>query len=522
MTGKSRNLRRASLPAGAGHGQMRCRAGNHQTNYETRLEEFMNQLSDKTEQPVSRVGYWVKKALYGGAVLGLAMTMGAQSALAGGGVGKGFKQFTPFSRIATLPVVRVQGQVDHKATYAKARAASVALAAYVARMKEADMLGSDVIQGIDWKLGGTSGECLETRTCTDEEIDHAVLQIPSPEPIDPNDPAYLEDGTVTKSNTKKGNVIEFCNKKYASMAMGVAPIIDDRPVVNGYAHAPALPCEVSIWNDDKHIYVEMLDPAAIFTLFFSDVLFSEDMQDKNFAKALNAMPPQVKDEIKATIYAALSEFDPDMQMLDKMIGPRYDSMDQIIAAVDGSPYDSPYLHMSYTKQDGGVFTETESKMVAQTIIDTMSKHGDPGAGTHPTVINDAGDTLDSILTPKSSWRSARTAPITIPGKNHIIEACSPKYAKMAMGTGLHHVNALPCEITVKIIDGGNKLVVSYLDPAFMLGALFADISDADKEKFAEIPGYIMSDLQKIVAAALDVELEIELNAPVRKEINMLP
>jgi len=261
---------------------------------------------------------WVRKALYGGAVMGLTMTVAATSAVAGSPTTKqGFKQFTPVSRIAQMNVVRNKGQIDYAASYAKARAASVAVATYVARMKEADMLGPDVIQGIDWKLGGTSEGCISTRTCTDHEIDEAVLRIPSPTPIDPNDPAYLADGTVTKANTKKANVLDFCNKKYASLAMGVTPIVGDKKVVNGYSHAPALPCEVSIWLDDDKIYVDMLDPSAIFTLFFSDVLFSEDMQDRDFADALTAMPPQVKDEIKAIIYAALSEFDPDTKQLDK-------------------------------------------------------------------------------------------------------------------------------------------------------------------------------------------------------------
>jgi len=304
------------------------------------------------------------------------------------------------------------------------------------------------------------------------------------------------------------------------MAMGVAPIIGDKKIANGYAHAPALPCEVSVWNDDQHIYVDMLDPSAIFTLFFSDTLFSANMQDPAFAEALYAMPPQVKAEIAAIIHAALTEFDPNTKAMDQKIGPVYDSIEDIIEVVDASPLDSPYLHMVYTKVDGGTFTDAESKMVAQTIINTMSIHGNADAGTHSTVINADGDTLDSILSPKSSWRSARTAPISIPGKNHIIEACSPKYAKMAMGTGLHHVNALPCEITVKTM--GNELVISYLDPSFMLNAMFADISDVDKAKFGAIPGLINADLQAVVKAALDVNLGIALNEPTRRVINMLP
>ncbi len=483
----------------------------------------MKNIDEKRMQSrVALLGRSVRKAMYASALLSLGLFATPTLADDNGVRSNGFGHMSPFSRIAKLPVVRDKGRVDYQATYAKARAASVAIADYVARMKEADLLGTEVIKGVDWKLGGTSAECLETRVCSDTEIDHAVLQIPSPEPIDPTDAAYMADGTVTRANTKKGNVIEFCNKKYASMAMGVEPIIGDRKVVNGYAHAPALPCEVSVWNDDQHIYVDMLDPSAIFTLFFSDVLFSADMQDPAFAEALYAMPPQVKSEIVSIVYAALQAFDPEMKAMDQMIGPDYQSIDDIVAVVDASPLDSPYLHMVYTKQDGGLFTEAESKLVAQTIINTMSKHGEPDAGIHPTVINAEGDTLDSILSPKSSWRSARSEPITIPGKNHIIEACSPKYAKMAMGTGLHHVNALPCEITVKIIDGGSKLVISYLDPAFMLNAMFADIPEEEKVAFGNIPELINTDLQAIVAAALDVNLEITLNAPQRKIINMLP
>ena len=479
----------------------------------------------KSEMKSSTLGRLIKKALTGTAVVGLAMAMGSTSVMAAKGDGNGaqsygFGSMTPFSRVAKIPVVKVKGQIDHKATYAKSRAASLAIATYVARIQEADTLGSDVIQGIDWKLAGTSAECLDTRVCTDDEINHNVLQIPSPEPIDPMDATYLLTGVVTPANTKKANVVEFCNKKYASMAMGVTPIVDTRKLANGYAHAPALPCEVSVWNDDQHIYVDMLDPSAIFTLFFSDVLFSADMQDPVFADALMAMPPQVKAEIVAIIHAALAEFDPDTKAMDQKIGPVYSSVQDIIDVVDASPLDSPYLHMVYTKVDGGLFTDAESKHVAQTIINTMSKHGDADAGKHPTVINAAGDTLDSILSPKSSWRSARIAPISIPGKNHIIEACSPKYAKMAMGTGLQRVNALPCEITVKTM--GTELVISYLDPYFMLAAMFADISDEDKAKFGAIPGLINDDLQAVVKAALDVNLGIALNEPTRKIINMLP
>jgi uncharacterized protein (DUF302 family) len=457
-----------------------------------------------TNKSGSTVGRWVQKALYGSAVLGLAMTMGMQSAVAGAPTTKkGFKHITPFSRVAMMPIVKgAKGEIDYEATYAKANAAAVAVAHYLVENIESETLGADVIQGYDWKLGGESDGLPNAfgETNDDFEIADTILRIPTPERINPTLPA-------SKANTLKTNVIEFCNKKYASMALGVAPIVDDNKIVNGYTHAPALPCEVSIWNDDKHIYVDMLDPSAIFTLFFTDVLLSDDMNDRAFADAITAMPPQVKSEIKAILYAVLSDFDPDLDTMDKMIGPRYTSMEQIIGAVDASPEDSPFKHVAYTKTGGGTFTAVDSKAVAQTIIDTLSKEGS-NPGVHPTVINEDGDTLDSILSSGSSWRSGRLTPITIPGKNHVIEACSPKYAKMAMGTGAHHVTALPCEISVQIIDrdgdgAKESLVVSYLDPHFMLGALFADITEEEAIKFAAIPGNIMDDLQKVVAAALE-------------------
>jgi uncharacterized protein (DUF302 family) len=479
---------------------------------------------DKSRAPARS---WVKKALCAGAILGLAASMGTQTALAND------FEMRPFSRIAKLPVVKVNDVIDYDLTDARAKAAALFLADYVATTVDSG-------EGGDWVLGGTSFECRENQNCgvypaDPDEIKHAILGIPAPLPINP---------TVEGSPTKKASVLDFCNKKYAAQALGVKPIIggttdtkeDDKYVVNGYSHTPALPCKVSVWNDDKHIYVDMKDPNAIFSLFFTDVHFSEEMTVDTFAKAIRALPRQVKTEIKAIVHDAMlgfaadptGDFDPNtVELLDKAIGPKYTSMDQVTQAVDDSPEDSPYKHVGYTRKHGGDFDSEDAAAVTQVIINTMSIHGNPDAGMHPAKIK-GGKNLESILSPGSSWRSARPTPLPLPGKNYVIEACSPKYAKMAMGTGLHHVTALPCEITVQVIDrtgDGSKetLVVSYLDPHFMLGALFADISEDDVAAFADIPGNIMDDLQKIVAAALDYRYSgIMLNPGVQFSYDMLP
>jgi uncharacterized protein (DUF302 family) len=482
-----------------------------------------NQFAHKKAE--NSVSGWVKKALFGGATLGLAMTLSVPSALAGNG-NDDFATVTPYSRIARLPVVKdAYDQVDHVATYAKVKAAALALANYVALYKDATVLGDNIIKGEDWVLGGTSLACRKTQTCTADEIKKAIIEIPTPQPINPNDATYLATGKVTEANTKKASVLDFCNEVFAKQALGVSPIVGDKKVVNGYSHTPALPCKVSIWNDDDHIYVDMKDPNAIFSLFFTDVLFSAEMADPAFAEAISDLPPQVKSEIRAVVLHAMNEFDAKTKTVDKALGSKFLNMDQVVDVVATSPYQSPYKHVGYTKADGSAFTAADSLNVTQAIINTMSVNGVAGAGTHPTVVD--GVTLDSILSAGSSWRSARATPMTLPGNNHVIEACSPKYAKMAMGTGVHHVTALPCEVTVQIIDKDKNgtaetLAISYLDPHFMMNAMFGDITEEEKIAFTPVTDYIMDDLQKIVAAALATNSGIALNPGEQISYNMLP
>ncbi|MFV9616833.1 MAG: DUF302 domain-containing protein, partial [Gammaproteobacteria bacterium] len=327
---------------------------------------------------------------------------------------------------------------------------------------------------------------------------------------------------------KKANIIEFCNSHYAKMALGVDPITgvkgepDAKYVVNGYSHATALPCELATWNDDKNIYVDMLDPNAIFSIFFTDVLISAEMQDPEFAAAITALPVAVKSEIKAVVSNALVVAGIKFNTHDKAMGPEYKTVEDIFEVVAASPNKSPYMHVAYTKRDGGTFEAGETSAVAMAIIEAMSIHGEDDAGTHDWDV-------ESILSDGSSWRSARHEPLGLPGtpeKNWVIEACSPKYAKMAMGTGMHHATALPCEIAVQRVDrdgdgSTESLVISYLDPFFMFGAMFSDMSEEDMAALGDVPGYIIDDLQFIVKHALDTS-DTELNSGVQFWYTMLP
>ena len=446
----------------------------------------------ETNKSGSTVGSWVKKSLCAGIVMGLAMS--ASMSIAGEKPKKdNGNTMTPFARIAHVQVVKDEyDNIDREATYIKAKAVATAIATYVAEVNDSAESGFPA----DWIVGGMEGGTT---------IEDAILRIPSPEPIDPDN---LDLGI------KKVNVMDLCNGYYASQALGVVPIKDENgnpatgdKVVNGYSHATALPCELATWNDDENIYIDMLDPNAIFSIFFTDVLVSDEMLDQDFAAAITALPVAVKDEIKTVVYKALDAAEIKYNTMDKAMGPKYKTVEDIFDVVAASPNQSPYMHVAYTKLSGEAFGSGETSAVAQAIIEATSIPGEEGAGTHTWDV-------DSILSEGSSWRSARHLPLGLPGtpeKNWVIEACSPKYAKMAMGTGMHHATALPCEISVQRVDldengSTESLVISYLDPFFMFGALFSDMTDEEKADLGDVPGYIIDDLQFIVKHALDNEV----------------
>ena len=406
-------------------------------------------------------------------------------------------KMTPFTNVARINGVRGPGGIDYVASDDKAKAIATAIATYVAVTDESGAIGTET----NWVLGGLEGEA------TEEAIEEAILRVPTAQPIDPDLP-------MSSTNRKKVNVIELCNRTFAQKAMGLAPIIegdDTTKIVNGKIHAPALPCEVSVYTEGSQIYVDMLNPEAIFTLFFTDVLFGPQMQDPDFAAALQSLPAVVNEEIKSIIYAALEEYGFRYTAMDKDLGPRYQWLDDVVEVVDAAPYDSPFVHFAYTKMDGTAFTGEELATIAQTIVDTLSLDG----------IHDPA--LDAQLN-STDWRSARPNPLPIPG-NQVIEACSPANAINAMSLGLDHATALPCEIALTLMDDNNTLLVSYLDPHFMFGALFNDafnqLSKEELEEFMSLPPEVLADLQTIVQYTFDNYVG-GLNPPTQMFYNMLP
>ena len=428
------------------------------------------------------------------------------AAIVGGNTYADKKQYskihlTPFTNVATINAVTGPGGINHAASDQLARDVATVIATYVAITNTEEVLGTDS----NWVLGGLEGEP------TDDAIEEAILHIPTPFAIDPDYPVDYP------GNRNKVHLIEMCNKVFAQKALGLLPVVDDdenTKIINGTIHAPALPCETAVYFDGTKIQIDMLNPVAIFTLFFTDVLFGEQMLNPEFAQEIQALPVKVNDEIVTIIYTALEGAGVTFTEKRKPLGPKYQWLDEVVEEVANTRYLSPFVHFTYVYSPPHPEATLDVKAIAESIIVAASTNG-----IHDPLLNEQLNEKD--------WRSARPGPLPIPG-NQVIEMCSPTNAIKAMSTGLHHATALPCEVALTAIEDKDedvtKLLVSYLNPHFMFNALFKDafnqMSDEELEEFAALPPLVLKDLQAIVAWGL--QNHTELGAPEQVCYGMLP
>lgn len=406
------------------------------------------------------------------------------------------KMFSPFVRVATVDAVfNDDGTVNEWQSYVKGQAIGTAIATYIALSNEAFTLGFPS----DWIVAGDS-----------------VLTVPSKQQV------TKPDGTKT---VKKVQVIEICNKAYAQKALGVVPIIADVPdsaIPNGFIHAPALPCEISVHFEGDQIHINMLNAEAIFTLFFTDVVTSDLMLDPEFKEQMQILTEAVKSEMSAMIYAALDANTIAFNFTDDMAGPVYRNIGDAVSTVAHTENQSPYVHFVYSKEDGSFFSKEELAAIAATVTMTLTYEGQEGvtAGVHEEELESMLSTYDGK---SSSWRAARDIPLGMPDGSKVVEPCSPTYAKEAIDTTrLDHASALPCEIAFRLINGDSELLVSYLDPNFMFGVMFNDMSDEEIADFGDIPAVVLDDLQMIVNYSLENDLQgIVLDGGVQVFYDML-
>ena len=411
--------------------------------------------------------------------------------------------FSPYERVAVFPTVKdADGNLDEIATYAKVAQLANTFAKHVANVDEPTS-DSETFKGANWILGGLESKTA-TNDFTDDDVKHHMLGIPTKLKID-------STKDMSKTNTKKVKVVEVCNSTYAAKALGVKKVggDDGAVVANGIYHTTALPCEVTIYNDADAIYVDMLNPETIFTLFFTEVFDSAEMANPAFVADMMALPTQVKNEIFAMIYNAFDASGETYTKTSIKMGTIYSSMSKVKATTDTANGGSePYRHYSYASDGAKEFTKDDAHDIAAKIITVMTSDEEGAVGVQESALLTtlASQTQDAPVQP--AWRSGRVEPLKVPGGSWIVEACSPVYAKEALTTGEFHTAALPCEIAVFVNPDDNTTIdISFLNPEFMFGAMFTDglmgMTSDQEAYFGNIINNINGDLKVIVDYAME-------------------
>ena len=368
---------------------------------------------------------------------------------------------SPYQRVAIIP----------NATWDDVPGLAGKIAQYVVNTNEATALGLPT----NWVIAG------------------ANTGAPIPETYEPSDllPIPAIGG--------KSRVVEFCNKAYATEAVGT-----------GRFHGSALPCEVSVHSDGTNVYVDMLDAEAIFNIFFTDAE-GTDAEMEAFAQ----MASDVKSELRIMIKAGLEDTNESISGTgDTFSGVNVTYTESTLAmgpAFTQSKIDndiafrSPYIVYKYQLNGGGTFAKgTDDKILAEDIIAALG-----------TDIATADKTLGlEGLSALSAWRSGRPEPIAIPNVQ-VVEACSPKYAAKATKLGNEYITALPCEFTVYVDetdDTNQTIAISFLSPSFMFGTMFegavqnafmnGDITKADVIEYSTLADVVYADLRMIVDHAV--------------------
>ncbi len=297
----------------------------------------------------------------------------------------------------------------------------------------------DTTRGVpaDWLVAGASNLTEE------QDVAEAVLNLPG-----------------------GSKVIEVCNHLYAEQAMSF-----------GGQHGVALPCEVAVVPNGDDVDVVLLNPEAIFGLFFHDV-------PAEYAAQMGGLADTVRSELEELVEDGLAGTS--SQFPRENVGPVWSEDDLAqFRSMDHSIEMDLDIPAAYVSQDDGP-TEFKAAFVEQ-LLERLTFEGAETVGSSVP-----GLTADD-------WRSARPYALGLPGNVSVVEICSPTYASAAMSTGEHHAPALPCQISVW--PEGDTLRIHVLDPNYIFPVFFSDAPAEMMDQMGGLASAVQQDIVKMVEAA---------------------
>lgn len=282
----------------------------------------------------------------------------------------------------------------------------------------------------------------------------------------------LEEGAPTLEAALKlpggSRIIEVCNHHYASQAMSF-----------GESHGVALPCEIAINQVGDDVEVVILNPGAIFGVFFQDI-------PPEAIAGMGGLASAVRGELDELVSTALESLDAEVTVTRQDIGPSWSQEEmQQFGGMDKTVVIDLEIPVAYRGSDED--RQAFKALFLDELLSTL---------THERM-EQVGSTVAGLSV--DDWRSARPYALGLPGNVSVIEMCSPTYATAAVSTGAHHAPALPCQAAVWI--DGDVLRVDILDPMFIFPVFF---SDAPQEMMPAMTGLaqaVRDDLQLIITSA---------------------
>lgn len=287
---------------------------------------------------------------------------------------------------------------------------------------------------------------------------------------------HLEEGESADGAALRlpggSRIVEVCNHHYASMAMAF-----------GGHHGVALPCEIAITQQGDDVEVVLLNPEAIFGVFFGDVPAEQ-------AEQMGGMAATVMAELEDLVEASLDGFSADY--VGEPVGPEWS--EEELSQFRTSDYSVEMdveipTELRGSDEDRLAF---KARFVEQ-LLTTL---------THEEM-EQIGSQVSGLST--EDWRAARPYALGLPGQVSVVEVCSPTYATAALSTGDYHAPALPCQIAIWV--DGDMLRVHVLSPLFIFPVFFGDAPDEMMESMGGLATAVQQDLQLVVAAALDSSLQ---------------
>ena len=265
-------------------------------------------------------------------------------------------------------------------------------------------------------------------------------------------------------------IVEVCNHEYASQAMSF-----------GGHHGVALPCEIAITQQGDSVEVVLLNPEAIFGVFFGDI-------PPEAAAGMGGLAATVRTELEDLVIDAVSEFDGGDFPLEN-VGPAWTPAEMQDLASQDYAIDMDIPIPAEHLADKAAF----KALFIDELLTTIT-HED---------MDQVGSEVEGLSV--GDWRSARTGALSLPGDVSVVEMCSPTYATAALSTGKHHAPALPCQTAIFV--EGDVLHVDVLDPMFIFPAFFSDAPEEMMADMGDMAYAVQSDVQLIVEEATRRTLE---------------